>query len=194
MMINDELRKKHMSMYRLSKESGVPQATISDICSRKTSLAKCAAGTVWRIARALGVTVEDLLSAEYERDKKEERPDFEIFKGNACHRLKRMGDLDFILDILESNEIVELYKKRWYPEAYYMLAMLDYLSKENDVPLCTDYDELRDQRLSKPIYPASVIALSAAEQSDQAKREARKGAIPEFVKYNIIEGDIRGVV
>ena len=45
MIIDDLLRDAKMSQYKLSKESGVAQATISDICSRKTTMEKCAAGT-----------------------------------------------------------------------------------------------------------------------------------------------------
>ena len=33
MLINDKLEEQNMTKYRLSKESGVPQATINDICS-----------------------------------------------------------------------------------------------------------------------------------------------------------------
>ena len=33
MLIKEKLKEKNMTMYRLSKESGVPQATINDICN-----------------------------------------------------------------------------------------------------------------------------------------------------------------
>ena len=48
MLINEQLEKQNMTKYRLSKESGVPQATINDICSRKIELDKYAAGTLYR--------------------------------------------------------------------------------------------------------------------------------------------------
>ena len=38
MLINEQLEKLRMTKYRLSKESGVPQATINDICSGKADL------------------------------------------------------------------------------------------------------------------------------------------------------------
>ena len=44
--------------YHLCKESGMPQATISDICSGKTSIEKCSAETIFRIARVLNVSME----------------------------------------------------------------------------------------------------------------------------------------
>ena len=55
MIIDDLLRDAKMSQYKLSKESGVAQATISDICSRKTTMKKCAAGTLYRIAKTLNI-------------------------------------------------------------------------------------------------------------------------------------------
>ncbi|MEG2783722.1 MAG: helix-turn-helix transcriptional regulator, partial [Lachnospiraceae bacterium] len=40
------LKEKGLSRYSLSKKSGVPWATLSDICSGKTSLSRCNAQTV----------------------------------------------------------------------------------------------------------------------------------------------------
>ena len=61
MVINDLLMEQNMSRYRLSKESGVAMTTITDICSGKADLNKCAAGTLHRIAKVLGVTVDSIL-------------------------------------------------------------------------------------------------------------------------------------
>lgn len=64
MIIDNLLREAKMSRYKLSKESGVAQATISDICSGKASMDKCSAGTLYKIAKVLNVTVDSLLEAE----------------------------------------------------------------------------------------------------------------------------------
>jgi len=34
-----------------------------------------------------------------------------------------MDDLDFMIRLLESDEIRDLYNRRWYPEALYLLAI-----------------------------------------------------------------------
>lgn len=52
MSVNELLIQKNMTKYRLCKENGVPQATISDICSGKTSIEKCSAETLFRIRLA----------------------------------------------------------------------------------------------------------------------------------------------
>jgi hypothetical protein len=108
--------------------------------------------------------------------------------------VKDMGDIDFMIDVMESDEIRTLYNKRWYPEAFYLLAMLDYLSRENNVPVCTRYDDIRAGKLKEPIYPAGVLLTSEVMKSDAPKAMAEKEAIPEFKRFNIIESEVRNVV
>ena len=189
MLINEQLEKLKMSKYRLSKESGVSQSTINDICSGKADLEKCSAGTLYRLTKVLHITIENLLESE----KEVYRCDFGIFKNNICHYVKDMGDLDFLLDVLENDRIRELYDRKWYPEAFYLLGMTDYLSRINDIPICTNYDDIRSQRLEKPIYPTDVLLTSKVLKSDEPIRKAEEEAIPEFRRFNIIESEIRNV-
>jgi hypothetical protein len=102
--------------------------------------------------------------------------------------------MEFIVEMLESDDIRRLYRKQWYPEALYLLAMVDYLSRENDLPLCCEYTDLRAARLHEPIYPSSVIAMSALAHDEQPKRDSLEQAIPEFKRFNIAEGDVRNVL
>ncbi len=192
MLINERLEKLNMTKYRLSMESGVPQATIHDICSGKAKLEKCAAGTLFRLAKALGVSLEEILqSAEMDS---EQRSGFETFKSSVCHQVKEMGDVAFMLHLLESDEIRTLYTKGWYPEAMYLLAMLDYLSRVNQIPLCTRYDDIRSRRLSKPLFSSGVLVTGIVLQSDEPMRRAEREAIPEFRRFNIMESEVRDVV
>ena len=62
MTIMDTLNEKRISVYRLSKTSGVPYATVNDICNGKTRLEKCSAETIYRLAQALDVSMEELLT------------------------------------------------------------------------------------------------------------------------------------
>ena len=190
MLINEQLEKIQMTKYRLSKDSGVPQATINDICCGKADLEKCSAGTLYKIAKVLGISIESILDSA----KDDIRSSFEIFKSNTCHHVKDMGDLDFIVVVLESDEVRKLYNKHWYPEALYLLAMLDYLSRINEIPLCSKYNDLRMRKLEKPIYPVGVLLNSEVLKSDEPLRIAEKEAIPEFRRFNIIESDVRNVV
>ena len=60
MLIEDLLARRNMTKYRLAVEAGIPHATLNDICSGKTKLEKCSAETVYKIANALGVSMEML--------------------------------------------------------------------------------------------------------------------------------------
>lgn len=193
MLINEILRQRNMSRYRLSKESGVAMTTITDICSGKAALDKCAAGTLYKIAKVLGVTV-DLLLEEYIAEKTfDYRCSFEAFKSNVCHQVKDVGDLEFIVETLESNEIRQLYERQWNREALYLLGMVDYLSRVNDLPMCTNYDDIRRQKLEKVCFPEGVIVAYTATGDEKIKEEALKNAIPEFMRFNIVESEVRDV-
>ena len=107
-------------MYRLALMSEVPYATINDICNGKARLEKCTAETIYRIAQALDVPMEELLAPFMKK-----RPAFENFKSTICHRLKELGAVEFIIKTLEGQEIRTYYAESWYPESLYLLAMLD---------------------------------------------------------------------
>lgn len=190
MLITEQLEKKHMTKYKLSKSSGVPQTTINDICSGRTDLEKCAAGTLYRIAKVLDITVEQIL----ESGNGTYRSSFEVFKSNICHYVKDMGDLDFIADVLQKDQIRVLYERKWYPESLYLLAMVDYLSRVNGLPICTRYNDIRTVKLEKPIFPSDVMISSEVLGSDRLLLEAEKKAIPEFRRFNIIEIEVRNAV
>ena len=189
MELNDILKKRKISRLALSQISGVPYATLNDICNGKAKLEKCSAETVYRLARALDVSMEELLAPYLTK-----RSSFELFKSSVCHRLKEMGDLDFIMDVLKSREIRTYYDRGWYPESLYLLAMLDYVSRMNSVTLCNEYDDLRRCSLEKPLYPASVLAICTASKDDRAMLQAEGDAIPEFKRFNIIECEVRNAV
>ena len=64
MTLQRALQERNISIYRLSKASGVPYATVNDICNGKAQLNKCSAETVFRLSKALDISMEELLSPE----------------------------------------------------------------------------------------------------------------------------------
>lgn len=192
MIVNELLEKENMTRYRLSKESGVAMTTITDICSGKADLDKCAAGTLYKIAKVLGVTVDSLLENN-SVESSDYRCSFETFKSNTCHNVKDKGDIDFIIETLETDEVRKLYDRSWYREALYLLAMVDYLSRINGLPVCTNYNDIRSKKLEKPYFPAGVVVSSVATGDESIKEKALADAIPEFLRFNIVESDVRNV-
>ena len=121
------------------------------------------------------------------------RSDFETFKSNVCHKVKDMGDMDFIISTLQTDEIREYFNKKWYPECLYLLAMVDYLSRENNLPICTNYNDIRASKLKSVIFPASIIVASAATNNNKLMDESLNASIPEFLQFNIVESEVRNV-
>lgn len=123
-----------------------------------------------------------------------ERSSFEIFKSNICHLVKDKGELSFIRDMLSSDEISKLYERKWYAECLYLLAMIDYLSRKNDIPLYNGYDKLRTGKLDKVLYPAGIMAMYSLSGDESILIKSFDESIPEFKRFNIVENEIENVV
>lgn len=195
MNINELLKEKKMSKYQLAKKSGVPQTTIIDICSNKAKIEKCSAATIYKISRVLDVSMESLVKEAIESTNTHlKRPSFEVFKSNICHLLKEKGDIEFINDSLSKDEVKTLFDRKWYAESFYLLAMIDYVSRINNIPICTNYNDIRSQKLKEILYPKDVVLLDMIENSDKNRKESLENAIPEFLHFNIVENEVRNVV
>lgn len=188
------LKNKGISVYRCSKESNVPYTTLLDIVKGKTKIEKCTAETVYKLAKVLNIAMEELLEEYLEGENSMPyRSDFETFKSNICHLVKDRGDIDFIIDTLKTDEIRLYWDRKWYPESFYLLAMIDYLSRENGLPLCQDYEDIRSCTLSEPLYPRDINLAAKLNTSLDLRRQSIEEAIPEFKRFNIVESRIRDV-
>ena len=81
MIIDTLLSKRNLSRYRLAVNSGVPHATLSDICNGKTKLEKCSAETIYKLAKALDIpmellTEEGMLETEREQSYEHGLPEY----------------------------------------------------------------------------------------------------------------------
>lgn len=118
MIIDELLECKGMTRYRLAVDAGVPHATLSDICSGKTKLEKCSAETVYKLAKALGVSVELLMesglrTAQRERSYEYGLPnylqhDLDAYKDGLTHGSDLMdclwGELYGSINMAEIND------------------------------------------------------------------------------------------
>ena len=102
MFLKDIIDAKGMTMYSLSKSSGVPVTTIRDLCNGKTNFMKCSLDNVYKISSTLNIRIEDMISAS-----KDEQDDisFDIFRGNEQHKLRFMGERDYIKSLLVDDSI-----------------------------------------------------------------------------------------
>ena len=87
--MNELMKQKAVTKCRLFRNSRVSYTTICDICNGKTKLENCSAKTVYKVAEALGVSMESLLDFA-----SSEWGSFELYKSSVCHCVKEMDDID----------------------------------------------------------------------------------------------------
>ena len=119
---------------------------------------------------------------------------FDNFKNNVSHDIKEMGDIEYINKLTDSDEIYDYFNADKYKEAFYLVATLDYLSRINNIPICDKYDEIRKLKLKEPVFPSSILVIDYYMPERNIKEEAIRKSIPEFIRFNIIEKDVRDCV
>jgi len=62
----DLLNKKKLTIYHLSKLSNIPLSTLFDIANGKSNIFNCKGNILLKLSKALNISIEDLLSLEYE--------------------------------------------------------------------------------------------------------------------------------
>lgn len=205
MYLNELMNACHMSRAELSARSNIPESTLRDILNGKAQLDRCEAATLYNIAYALDVSVEDILEGYWdalERDApariavydENSLMNFYVLADSMLGRLRATGDLAFIDGIDQNGWIERLYQGREYRCALFLLGMLDYLCRENGVRQVARYDEYRKARLDGPVYALRTLNVNDDDGAFQRVRtEAENNAIPELGRYGIYmtEEDIR---
>jgi len=192
MNLNRLLAVKNISKYKLSKLTNIPYSTLNDIFNYKTDIKSCSVMTVYKISKVLGVSMETLISDEKEFDLSI-RTDFETFKSNVKHLVKD-DPIHFINYVHENHLIFQYINVNYFPEALYLLAMIDYLSRINGIPILDTYNIIRKQKLNDRLYPASVIIMSQIDKDSNILETSYMNSIEEFKRFNIIESEIDNIV
>ena len=187
MNLRELITDKNITIYGLCKETGIPYTTINDLVNNKTSIQNIYLKHAYKIAKALNVSIEYLIELE--------TPvfiEFRYFRNNVLHELKAKGDICFINEIIKNKEIDYYYKNDGKEYALYLLALIDYLSRLNNIPIYEKrYNNLRKEKLDKPFFVGSdLITFSSV---DEAEEMLKIEVIPEFRKFNIIEEDVYNV-
>ena len=176
-------------MYELSKRSGIAYSTLSDIIKGKTPIDRVSSRNLHALAEALDYSMDTLYSMMHVP----ERTSFETFKSQVRHEVKMLGDISFIDETLRTDMINRYWHWEWYYEAFYLLAMLDYLCRLNKVSIESKYDSLREYSLPETVYPMDIELAAKIEDRLDIRKTAIRESIPEFIKYNIVEKEIRDV-
>ena len=67
------------------------------------------------------------------------------------------------------------------------------LAKYSGIPYTT-INDLRNMKLKDTIYPSSVLMASRITGNDALLEESAREAIPEFLRFNIVESEVRNVI
>lgn len=122
------------------------------------------------------------------------REALEHFKNEILHDIKRYGEMDFVNYVISKDLVFLLWNSQQHEEALYLLATIDYFSHKHSCLLCDSYKELRKQKLQDYIFPNSIIMMDKLQPSYGWKQKAIESAIPEFLRHNIVEGDIENAI
>lgn len=192
-MIKDLIEEKNISILDFSKLSGVPYSTLHDLVSGKKDIRNCSMEMGYKISKVLDISMEQLYFESEE--KKFNYQKFDMFKSNVCHMVKNFGELGFIEKSLTEDFTGHYWNLKQYPQAYYMLAMTDFLSERNGVPLYINYHDHRLQKLNEMIFPYSAILEIAMnpQRKEEIQNRYIEHAEPAFLKYGIVEGDVFNV-
>lgn len=62
--LKEMLKKKQISAYQLSKQTGIPYTTLSELLNDKSDINKCASGMVFRLSLYFKCDMQELLNPE----------------------------------------------------------------------------------------------------------------------------------
>ena len=104
--------------------------------------------------------------------------------------LKNMGNTNFLISILSSNKINEYWNNKQYVYCFYLLAMTDYISRISGVPLCTNFDYIRNHKLNEILYPTEILLCAKLYDDKSILQDYFNSSIPEFKRFNIAESEV----
>lgn len=106
-IVSKLLEEKQMNKYQLSKMSGVPYSTISDICSGKTDIKKVSAETLIRLSHIFKVKPEEMIGkidypANKEKSKKSSKKNSNKVNINETDGIELKVDINVDEQILDN--------------------------------------------------------------------------------------------
>ncbi|MBR1669227.1 MAG: hypothetical protein IJ695_00830 [Butyrivibrio sp.] len=169
-------------MYRFAKDADISYPVVYNIVNGKKDIKNCSYYVVEKLSHALHMDIAVFVDLCNPRDH------FQTFRSEQKHLIKRKGELQYLIEVLENDEIQKAWDEHKKLEAIYLLAMTDYITNKNNIDNCTKYQTIRQYKPDRLIYPADVELEAKLDKNDNSKERALKNAIPEFLSFNIVEG------
>ena len=187
------LQQKNISLYKLEKMTGLPHSTLLDIYHERVNIMRCSSFVLKKISEALEMSMDDLYKFLTYEDLSLVTCDlqFELFKSNMCHEVKRLTYEKFIERYSNDETIMKLYREQKYYESVYLLSLLDDLCNKTKRPIDTKFDSVREAKFDKLVVPESIYYLLLNKQITM--EEIYNESLPTFLSHNIIESEIDNV-
>ena len=187
MKFKELLKNKRVTGYALSKDTGIPYTTINDLINGRTIIQNISLKHALAISNCLNVdliTLSQIESTSF--------IEFRYFRNNVLHDLKRLNASEFFNKIIREKQIDFYYKNNGKEYAFYLLALIDYLSNKFNIPKYEKrYNDIRKETLSRPFFVGSTLV--SFDSIEEAEQKLNIHVLPEFKKFNIIEEDVFNV-
>ena len=119
--------------------------------------------------------------------------DFDEFKMRVSECIDVYGENAFFDALIEEDTITEFYAQNRNKECLYLLAALDYFCRVRQRAKVIKYADFSRMRLKQTLWPENLRLLNATLKYWNLMQKIKSNAVPEFLKYNIVEGDILNV-
>ena len=94
MSLKEMIEQQHLTRYKLAKMCNIPQSTMRDLCSGKTDIKKASVETLYKLAKAFSISMEELF-LKLSIDEKTGKPldqsyleyDLPIFLQDSIHQM-----------------------------------------------------------------------------------------------------------
>ena len=94
MSLKEMIEQQHLTRYKVAKMCNIPQSTMRDLCSGKTDIKKASIETLYKLAKAFSISMEELL-LKLSIDEKTGKPldqsyleyDLPIFLQDSIHQM-----------------------------------------------------------------------------------------------------------
>ena len=203
MYINELMAERNMTLEDLRAESGVPESTLRDILDGVSHIPNCKASTLYDIAIALDTTVEEILEEFWdEEDHGGEDDDCDLFALSnepldLFYHMQKVvldmlnsasSDKSFMNSARKVGIINKLTNAGSTTMVLYLVGLIDYLCRINNLPRWEELDVFHDYTLENAVYPANMMNfMGDTAKLLEAKADIRYRAIPEFLRFNIYE-------
>ena len=93
-VIKQYLENNRISIYKVANSALVAYPTVFNIVNGKVDILNCALGVVKKIADALDLTIDELLTLC------DKNYSFNLFRSEQCHLVNRVGEINYVIDLL----------------------------------------------------------------------------------------------